>query len=151
MGFLDKILGRGPAPPITHTILVAERSLTIQKVFELTFARSQFRLVSIRDGSELSTVLQRDLPDLVFVAIDLPTVDGFRAVAYIRAHPDVRDIPVVLLHGMTQRPEPRQLTGARINTAFQKPFDSRELLALALRLVADRPVHSPTPGPLAPK
>lgn len=51
------------------------------------------------DGMEALEALQRDLPDIVFLDLVMPKVDGDRVFSYIRGHPRTCRIPIVIVSG----------------------------------------------------
>ena len=59
------------------TILLADDSLTIQKVVELTFADTQYNVVSLSSGDELLEKLADVKPELVICDIIMPGRDGY--------------------------------------------------------------------------
>ncbi len=81
------------------TILLADDSLTIQKVVELTFADTQYNIVSISSGDELLERLSDVKPELVICDIIMPGRDGYDVCQEIKSNPDTLHIPVILLSG----------------------------------------------------
>ena len=53
------------------TLLLADDSLTIQRVVELTFAREDVRVISVTDGEQAIEAIKRSVPDVVLADIDI--------------------------------------------------------------------------------
>jgi len=81
------------------TILLADDSLTIQKVVELTFADTDHDVVTVSSGDELLEKLPSVQPDLVICDVLMPGTDGYTVCQNIKSDPKWLHIPVVLLTG----------------------------------------------------
>jgi methylmalonyl-CoA mutase cobalamin-binding subunit len=68
-----------------RTILLADDSVTIQKVVELTFLDEDFRVVSFGNGSDAIARLAELRPDVVFADVHMPGADGYEVCAAARA------------------------------------------------------------------
>ncbi|HEV8631331.1 MAG TPA: response regulator [Thermoanaerobaculia bacterium] len=107
-------------------ILLADDSVTIQKVVELTFMDEDYEVVAVSNGDDAVARLAETNPDLVIADVHMPGSDGFevaRRVKQWRAF-----TPVLLLVGTF---EPFQEEDAKRSGAdgyLKKPFDSQELL-----------------------
>ncbi|MEW6486863.1 MAG: diguanylate cyclase [Thermodesulfobacteriota bacterium] len=68
-------------------------------------------------------------PDLILCDLVMPSVDGFKFLNLVRARPDLRDIPVILLTGRTEVGV--KIRGLELGASdyVTKPFDPGELLA----------------------
>ncbi len=62
---------------MSGTILLADDSLTIQKVVELTFAETNYRVVTVSSGDELLDRLTDSRPDLIICDVIMPGKDGY--------------------------------------------------------------------------
>ena len=81
------------------TLLVADDSVTIQRVIELTFADESVRVVTAGDGQIALQKIDADRPDIVLADVGMPRVDGYGVAAHVKQTPSLRHIPVVLLTG----------------------------------------------------
>ena len=82
---------------MSKTILLADDSLTIQKVVELTFSDSDFEVVSTSSGDELLEKLTATSPDLIICDTIMPGTDGYQVCQTVKSNPDALHIPVILL------------------------------------------------------
>ena len=80
-------------------ILVADDSVTIQKVVELTFSKEDFVLVQARSGEEAIRKSLEVRPDLVLLDMVMPDKNGYEVCAALRAEPTLRSVPIILLAG----------------------------------------------------
>ena len=81
------------------TLLLADDSVTIQRVVELTFAHEDIRVVTVSDGAKAVEAIKERRPDIVFADVAVPGVDGYAIVQHVKKSPALRHIPVLLLAG----------------------------------------------------
>ena len=80
-------------------ILIAEDSLTIQRVFELAFLRSGYQVTYIDRGEDLKSMARELNPELIICDLTLPDVDGYEAVSELKKEQPLSSIPIILLAG----------------------------------------------------
>jgi len=128
-----------PTPdPRAMRIMVIDDSKTIRRTAETLLSREGFDVITAQDGYEALGLVVRHRPDLVFVDIMMPRLDGYQTCALIKRHPDFRRIPVVLLSskdGLFDRAKGRLVGSERYLT---KPFTREELLEAVSAFAADR-------------
>ncbi len=98
-------LGATEFSPITDsikvppTLLLADDSVTIQRVIELTFADEDVRVIAVSNGEEAIALLNRTPPDIVLADVGMPGPSGYDIAQHIKDTPRLAHIPVVLLTG----------------------------------------------------
>ena len=70
---------------MTKTVLLADDSLTIQRVVELAFAREDVRVVSVGDGEQAIARILESPPDLVLADISMPRRSGYDVADWVRS------------------------------------------------------------------
>ena len=78
-------------------LLLADDSVTIQRVIELTFADEDVQVVAVGNGQDAIDRVQRDRPDIVLADVWMPERNGYEVAAFIKGNPELAHIPVVLL------------------------------------------------------
>lgn len=119
-------------------ILLADDSVTIQKVVELTFSEGDYQVTSVSNGKQAIEELQKNRPDIVLLDIIMPEMSGYDVAEFIKKNPAYSAIPVILLTG-TFEPfdeERAQKTGAEAYVT--KPFDSKMLVEKVESLLAQK-------------
>jgi CheY-like chemotaxis protein len=130
---------------MTRTILLADDSVTIQKVVELTFMDEDFRVVSVGSGTEAIERLDEVAPDVVIADVHMPGADGYEVAEHVRsARPGT---PVLLLAGTFEVFDADRAETVGAAAHLKKPFDSQELL----RRVRELAESAPSPVPAASK
>jgi len=78
-------------------ILLADKSITIQKVVEMLFSGREYEVVSASDGETALAEAERAAPDVVLVDVDLPRVDGYGFSSRLKKSPRLAQVPVILM------------------------------------------------------
>lgn len=113
---------------MSRAILLADDSVTIQKVVELTFMDEDWDVVAVSNGDEALIRLASARPDFVIVDVHMPGASGYEVCRRVKAdHPEV---PVLLLVGTFEPFDADEATACGADGHLKKPFDSQELLRL---------------------
>ena len=122
-------------------ILLADDSLTIQKVVELTFSDSEYELVCVSNGQRLFDRIESgEMPDLILADVVMPEKNGYEVCEAIKANPATARIPVVLLSGTFEPFDRDRADRLGCDAIVSKPFDSQQLLRQVEALLA-RPAN----------
>lgn len=116
-----------------RTILIADDSVTIQKVVELTFMDEDYEVEAVGDGSAAIASLERRRPDLVIADVHMPGADGYEVCRQAKAR--YGDLPVLLLVGTFEPFDASAATRAGSDGHLKKPFDAQDLLEQVDRLI----------------
>jgi len=138
---------------MSGTILLADDSLTIQKVVELTFADTDFEIVALSSGDDLLERLPETRPDLVICDIIMPGKDGYEVCQEIKSDPNTLHIPVILLSGTFEPFDRDRALAAGCSEIMTKPFEARKLVDTVERLLssgAAEPATAPAEGAVEP-
>ena len=132
-------------------ILVADDSVTIQKVVELTFSKEDFVLVQARSGEEAIRKAKEQRPDLVLLDFVMPDKNGYEVCAALRAEPMLRAVPIILLTGTFEAFDKDKGIQAGANDFVTKPFESQVLISKVKQLLFTKTVDlAPTAAPAGP-
>jgi CheY-like chemotaxis protein len=130
---------------MNKTILLADDSLTIQKVVELTFADTEFEVISLSNGDDLMNQLDEVAPDLVICDIIMPGKDGYEVCQEIKSDPATLHIPVILLSGTFEPFDRDRALAAGCSDIITKPFEARKLIDTVELLLGGEVVKAETP------
>ena len=130
------------------TILLADDSLTIQKVVELTFSDTDFTVIAVSTGDELLQRLPSAKPDVIICDVIMPGRDGYDVCQQIKSNPATLQIPVVLLTGTFEPFDRDRALAAGCSEIISKPFEARKLVETVDRLVQH--AHGARPAELPP-
>src|SRR5947208_16105264 len=105
-------------------ILLADDSITIQKVVELTFSHTDYEVLAVNNGAKAIQKLAEMRPDIILSDIIMPEKNGYEVCEYVKSHPEYRNIPVILLTGTFEPFDPGRADKAGCDTVGTKPFES---------------------------
>jgi len=134
---------------MSRTILLADDSLTIQKVVELTFADTDYEVVAVSSGDDLLRQLPECRPDLVICDVIMPGTDGYDVCQEIKLSADFLHVPVILLTGTFEPFDRDRALAVGCSEIITKPFEARKLVEAVDRLYSAAGVASPPVPPTA--
>ena len=117
-------------------ILLADDSLTIQKVVELTFSDSDFTLICVGNGQRALEKVREDRPDLILADAVMPEKNGYEVCEAIKGDPATSRIPIILLTGTFEPFDRTRAERIGADAIVSKPFDSQQLLRQVEALLA---------------
>src|SRR5947208_10401577 len=133
-------------------ILLADDSITIQKVVELTFSDGDHEVVAVNNGAKAIQKLAEMRPDVILSDIIMPEKNGYEVCEYVKSHPEYRTIPVVLLTGTFEPFDPDRADKAGCDAVVTKPFESQSLIQKVEELIEQSRSTVPTaPQPAMPE
>jgi twitching motility two-component system response regulator PilG len=110
-------------------ILVVDDSATIRRSAESMLTAAGYEVVTAENGFEALSKVARHNPDLIFVDIMMPRLDGYQTCAIIKNNSQYRSTPVIMLtskDGLFDQARGR-VVGSDLY--LTKPFTKEELLA----------------------
>ena len=134
------------------TLLLADDSVTIQKVVGITFANEDVELVTVDNGDDALTRARQVKPDLLLADIGMPGLNGYELCAAIRRDPNLAHIPVLLLTGTFETYDEAKAREVGASGHIAKPFEAQALVDRVFQLLAQAPPKPavPPPKPAAP-
>jgi CheY-like chemotaxis protein len=133
-------------------LLLADDSITIQKVVELTFSDEGVEVSCVNNGREAIERLESFHPDIVLADVFMPQVNGYELCEYIKQSEKLKHIPVMLLVGSFEPFDESEARRVGADDTLTKPFQSIRRLLEKVGLLADeRPSEEITPTAEYPK
>jgi CheY-like chemotaxis protein len=134
---------------MAHRILLADDSLTIQKVVELTFGGGEFELMAVGSGDRATAALEEFKPDIVLADAVMPGLSGYEVCEAVKRLPGGAFIPVILLTGTFEPFDRARADRIGADGIVTKPFDSQALASLVRDLI-QKAATARTAAPPAP-
>jgi len=130
---------------MSRTLLLADGSITIQRVVELTFAHEDIRVTSVGDGRRAIQILEAEQPDVVLLDVDLPEVDGYAVAAHIRRVPRLKNVAVLLLAGAFEPVDQERARDVGSDGVIIKPFEPQVVVTRVKELIEQRERQAAAP------
>ena len=121
-----------------HTLLLADDSVTIQRVIELTFADEDVRVIAVGDGRQAIDRIMADPPDIVLADTGMPERDGYDVATFIKKDPALAHIPVVLLTGAFEPVDGDRVRQSGCDGVLVKPFEPQVVINRVRELLGGR-------------
>jgi len=118
-----------------HKLLLADDSVTIQRVIELTFADEDVDVRAVSTGQQAIDAVTADPPDIVLADVGMPERDGYEVAAYIKGRANLAHIPVLLLTGAFEPVDEARAAAARCDGVLAKPFEPQMLITRVKELL----------------
>ena len=132
-------------------VLIIDDSSTIIAVLGKMLRQGGFETLSAPDAESGIETALREKPDLIFLDIVLPGMNGFAALRVLRREEATRDTPIIMMSGNLQATEQYYAQRIGADDFLKKPFPRAELFAKIQRLTsADKTLHRQPGGPGAP-
>ena len=119
-----------------HTLLLADDSITIQRVIELTFADEDIKVVAVSDGDQAISALDRHPPDIVLADLGMPGRNGYQVAEHIKRSPHLAHIPVLLLTGAFEPVDQNRAAAVGCDGVLAKPFEPQLVISRVRELLA---------------
>ncbi|HVQ39458.1 MAG TPA: response regulator [Pyrinomonadaceae bacterium] len=133
-------------------LLLADDSITIQKVVDLTFADEGVRVLCLNNGRDAIDQIEGFAPDIVLADVFMPQVNGYEVCEYIKQNEKLKHIPVMLLVGSFEPFDEAEARRVGADDTLTKPFQSiRRLVDKVSSLVSGRQPEGEAPTAELPK
>lgn len=132
---------------MTGKILVADDESAARTGLEVLLRRQGYDVISAADGCSALEQCARFRPDFVLLDVVMPGLDGFSVCRRLKADPETRLTPVVLITGLSAAEDRIRGIDAGADDFLSKPLDRSELLArvgslLKLKAYTDELEHA---------
>ena len=119
-------------------VLVIDDSATVLAMFRKVLRSAGYVVIEAEDAEKGLALAHSEKPELIFLDIVLPGMNGFTALRRLRRDPQTEPVPVIMISGNEQATE--QFFGARIGADdfMKKPFSRQEIFARIERLLDDQ-------------
>ena len=128
-------------------ILLADKSITIQKVVEMLFSGKEYEVTCVSDGDSAFGEASRIVPDVVLADVDLPRMDGYSFAGRLRETAALAKIPVILMLSRDDVYDAMKGKLAGIVDNIAKPFESQDLIGKVQKALSAAPAPAEKPAP----
>jgi CheY-like chemotaxis protein len=116
-------------------LLVADDSITIQKIVSIAFENEAVEVEGVGDGQEAFDRIAKFNPDIVLADVDMPGLNGFELSTKIKSSPETNDIKVLLLASDFEGFDEQRYKTCGANNHISKPFKSDDIVKMVKSLL----------------
>jgi CheY-like chemotaxis protein len=134
---------------MSKTLLLADDSVTIQKVVGISFANEDVRIVTVDNGDDAVTRAREIQPDIVLADVVMPGLSGYDVCAALKEDPALSSVPVLLLTGTFETFDEDRAARVGADGHITKPFEAHALVELVNGRLAGAPATAERTEPAA--
>jgi len=128
---------------MANKILVVDDEPNIVLSLEFLMKQAGFLVRTAPDGEAGLAAIAIEQPDLVLLDVMMPRKNGYEVCQTIRAHPDWKDIYIVMLTAKGREVEREKGLALGANAYITKPFSTQEVVAQVRKLLAEAESGAP--------
>lgn len=118
-----------------YRLLLADDSITIQKVVGIIFANSDYDLTVVDNGDAALVKARETIPDIMLVDALMPGRSGYEVCEEVRRDPRLKDVPILLLTGAFEPFDEAKARQSGADDFISKPFESQQLIDKVSNLI----------------
>jgi CheY-like chemotaxis protein len=131
-------------------LLLADDSVTIQKVVGISFANEDVEILTVDNGDDALVSAREHRPDVILADVVMPGKNGYEVCEALKADPTLAHVPVLLLTGTFEAFDEERAEQAQANGHITKPFEAQALVDRVNELLARAPQPAAAPAPSPP-
>lgn len=126
------------------TVYFIDDSATMREVIKIAFRRENINVVACHDAVSALTAMENNSPDVVISDLIMPDKDGYEVCQFIKQHPRLNKVPVILMSGVVNRTVAEKAFAVKADELIRKPFQPQDLITRVKNLLR-LPGSSPAP------
>jgi len=113
---------------VAKAVLIVEDDLQNRQLVKDLLNIKGYDTIEATNGEEGIAIAKAKKPDLILMDIQMPVMDGIRALEILKGDPETREIPVVAVTAYAMKEDRQKYLDARFDDYVSKPFGTREFL-----------------------
>ena len=122
--------------PSARTVLVADDNADQRALYVAILSHAGYAVIEACDGAEAIERARQDRPALIVMDVTMPGTSGWNAVRAVRNEAETRDIPVIVVTGLSGTRDRDASFAAGSDAYLSKPVSPRQLLEEVRRFLA---------------
>lgn len=119
-------------------ILIVEDNDQNRLLLKDVLAYHGFTVLEAADGVQGVRMAREYRPELIFMDLQMPVMDGYAAIAAIKADPATRHIRIIALTSYAMKGDREKVLAAGADEYLAKPLDTRELPGIVRRFLGEQ-------------
>ena len=118
-----------------RTILVVDDEPFICRSLTFVLRKDNYKVYEARNGEEALAAIKEHKPDLVFLDVMMPKINGFEVTERVRSDPELAGVKIILLTAKGQESDREVGKTAGANDYMTKPFSPTKILDRAREIL----------------
>ena len=123
---------------MSKRILVVEDQEDLRGVLRTLLSGSGYIVIEAADGEAGASKALAERPDLILMDIQLPVLNGYDATRRIKAHPSLKDTPVIAVSSFAMKGDEEKARAAGCDHYVTKPYSPMQLLRIIRGFFAEK-------------
>lgn len=120
---------------MNKTILAVDDSASMRGMIAFTLKTAGYQVLEAADGQAALATLATQPVHFVITDLNMPQVDGISLIRQIRAQPQYKYVPIVMLTTESQEEKKQAARAAGASGWITKPFRSDQIVAVAKKFL----------------
>ena len=117
-----------PVASARRGILVVDDSLSVRKSLVQLVSDAGYNVKAAKDGLEAIALLKDFMPGVILTDLEMPNMNGLELTSHLRARPDTRELPVIMITSRSMDKHRKQAELAGVSVYLTKPYTDTDLL-----------------------
>ncbi len=109
-------------------ILIVEDEESLLKLESILLTTRGYKVTGVSDGLAALKEIEQNKPDLILLDIMMPGIDGFEVCRRVKADPDTKDIPIIMLTAKKTSSDQARGIEVGADAYLTKPFKSGKII-----------------------
>src|SRR5579859_6429783 len=131
--------------PSTWNVLLTDDEADSNNVLSIICNFHGVQVRSASNGKNCLAQLNSQLPDILFLDIQMPVMSGWEVIECIRGDPNLKHLPVIALTAYAMAGDRERIMAAGFNGYFAKPIDPMTIIQDVIKILQNTPTTIPTP------
>ena len=127
--------------PLRRRILTVDDSKTVRLLAQQALAEFDCEVSEAANGFNALFAMERALPDLILLDVNMPVMDGFELLAMLKSKPALRAIPVIMLTSPADHAVAGRLAALGVAGTLMKPFTVAALVEKIRGVIELKPIQ----------
>ncbi len=120
---------------MSKTILVVDDSASIRKLVGSTLKNAGYEIIEAEDGNDALAKLNGTTVHMVVTDLNMPKLDGIGLIRELRARPDCKFIPIIMLTTESQETKKQEAKSCGATGWIVKPFNPDQFMAVVKKVL----------------
>lgn len=117
------------------TILTVDDSMSIRQMVKFTLAKEGYSIIEASDGKDALSKVTGSKIDMVVTDLNMPNMDGITLIKELRAKPEFRFTPIIMLTTESQDSKKQEGKAAGATGWIVKPFQPEQLITVTKKVL----------------
>jgi chemotaxis protein histidine kinase CheA/ActR/RegA family two-component response regulator len=126
----DEAYREALARTVKQRVLITDDSLSVRRALEQLMRDAGFEVLTARDGLEALAVIQKTVPDIMLLDLEMPRMNGLEVTSYVRQTAALKEIPIIMITSRTSEKHVQMAKDAGVTEVLSKPYSEDQLLNL---------------------